>query len=69
MDFRINSAMAYETSVIKPFVMQLLLGISNESAHKTVAHEIIKKLESIPVIDSKYVPDESVFREFIGERK
>ena len=69
VDFRINSAMAYETSVIKPFVMPLLLEISNESAHKTVAHEIIKKLESIPVIDSKYVPDESVFREFIGERK
>ncbi len=69
VDFRINSAMAYEVSVIKPFVMPLLLGISNESEHKKEANDIIKKLENIPEIDSGYVPDESVFREFIGERK
>ncbi|MBE6679186.1 MAG: hypothetical protein E7598_01540 [Ruminococcaceae bacterium] len=69
VDFKINSTMGYEISVIKPFVLPLLLGISNESEHKKTANDIIKKLENIPVIDSRHVPDESVFREFIGERK
>lgn len=69
VDFRINSAMAYEAAVIKPFVLPLLLGISNDSGHKNAANDIVKKLENVPVINSKYVPDESVFREFIGERK
>lgn len=69
IDFSINSTMAYEASVIKPFVMPLLFGISTDSKYKKDANDIIAKLENIPMIDSKFVPDESVFREFIGERK
>ncbi len=69
VDYRINSVMAYEVSVIKPFVLPLLSGIANDSKYKSEADSLIKKLENIPVIDAKYVPDNSVFREFIGERK
>ncbi|MBQ4151168.1 MAG: hypothetical protein IJC81_05135 [Clostridia bacterium] len=69
VDFRINSTMAYEISVIKPFVLPLLLDIADNSPYKSYANDIVKKLESIPIIDEKYVPSGSVFREFIGERK
>ncbi len=68
VDFRINSTMAYEVAVIKPFVLPLLLGIAKDSDFKNAANVIIKKLESIPEFSSEFIPDESVFREFIGER-
>ena len=68
VDFFINSLMAYEVCVIKPFVMPLLDTIASDSAYFGEAQTLVKKLENIPVIDSKYVPDGSVFREFIGER-
>lgn len=64
---RIDSSMPYEVSVIKPFALPLLYGIKKDSAHFEKANELIKQLESVPVIDAKYVPHESVFREFIGE--
>lgn len=69
VDYSINSTMAYEAAVIKPYIMPHLLGIAFDSEFKSVANDLVKKLESIPELDSKYVPDESVFREFIGERK
>lgn len=63
---RINSLMAYELSVIKPFALPLLLSVPENSRYRKDAETIAKRLENIPVIDAKYVPDGSVFREFIG---
>ena len=68
IDFSINSQMGYEPCVIKPFVLPLLNSISPESAYRAEAERLIKKFENIPIIDSAFVPSESVFREFIGER-
>lgn len=64
----IDSSFEYEVSVIKPFALPLLMSVSVDSAFKEKADKMIKKLENVPVIDEKYVPDGSVFREFIGER-
>ncbi len=68
IDFSINSLMGYEVSVIKPFVLALLESIDKESAHYEKARALAEKLENIPVIDAKYVPEASVFREFIGKK-
>ncbi len=62
----IDSSMPYEVSVIKPFVMPLLLGIEESSPYFETAKGLLDRLENIPVIDEKYVPSGSVFREFIG---
>lgn len=64
----IDSSFEYEVSVIKPFALALLAGVRADSPFKEKAQIIINKLENVPVIDAKYVPDGSVFREFIGER-
>lgn len=68
VDFSINSQMAYEVCVIKPYVLPLLESISKESAHFEKARALIDKFKNIPVIDSKFVPEASVFREFIGKK-
>lgn len=62
----IDSSMPYEVSVIKPFVVPLLSGIAESSPYFEKAKGLLDRLESIPVIDEKYVPSGSVFREFIG---
>ena len=62
----IDSSFEYEVSVIKPFALPLLRSIEDGSAYKKKADEIIEKLENIPELDAKYVPENSVFREFIG---
>ncbi|MBQ4556071.1 MAG: hypothetical protein IJA60_00305 [Clostridia bacterium] len=63
---RIDSSFAYEVSVIKPLVLPLLCGVSDNSKYKPQAEKLIKKLENIPTIDKKFIPAGSVFREFIG---
>ncbi|MBQ6892917.1 MAG: hypothetical protein IJN48_01810 [Clostridia bacterium] len=68
IDFCINSLMEYEISVIKPYVLPLLRSIPFESGHWQEAQTLAKKLENIPVIDSEFVPRDSVFREFIGKK-
>ena len=62
----IDSSMAYEVSVIKPFLVPLLCGIAEDSVYYEKAQKLLERLSGIPVIDEKYLPRESVFREFIG---
>lgn len=64
---RIDSLLPYEVSVIKPFVLALLETLSPESAYRAQADALREKLKDVPVIDAKFVPRDSVFREFIGE--
>ncbi|MBQ6614180.1 MAG: hypothetical protein IIX18_02555 [Clostridia bacterium] len=65
----IDSSMPYEVSVIKPFAIPLLESIREDSEYSEKAQKFLKMLSAVPEIDANYVPDDSVFREFIGERK
>ena len=65
----IDSSMPYEVSVIKPFALPLLKTIKEDSEHFEKAKRLLDMLSAVPEIDADYVPDDSVFREFIGERK
>lgn len=65
---RIDSLLPYEVSVIKPFVTALLDTIPSDSVYRAQAEALREKLKDVPVIDAKFVPDGSVFREFIGEK-
>lgn len=58
----IDSSLAYEASVIKPFAEPLLKSCPDSETAK----RLLKKLENVPSLDAKYVPNGSVFREFIG---
>lgn len=63
---RINSTLAYEVNVIKPYIMPLLDSVPADSIYRPHADAIIQKLAPLEVIDYKYVPDKSVYKEFLG---
>ena len=63
---RLDSLLAYEVQVIKPFVLDVLRTLPAGSVFAPRAAEIEEKLASIEPIPARLVPAESVFREFIG---
>ncbi|MBQ4120599.1 MAG: hypothetical protein IJD35_01155 [Clostridia bacterium] len=69
VDFRIDSTMAYEPFVIRDYVMHCLSLVPEDDPHREQAVNLMKEYEHIPSIPSKYVPDHSIFREFIGGKE
>lgn len=67
-DITLNSFLPYELFVIKSYAIPLLRAVPAESEYAAEAEQIISRLEKLDDISSDYVPDESVFREFIGPR-
>lgn len=67
IDCRISSGMDYELSVIKPFATALLASVPSDSPFAAEAAALAARLAPIPAIDASFVPQGSVFREFIGE--
>lgn len=68
VDFRIDSTMAYEPFVIRDYLMHYLSLVPQDNRYKEQAVNLIKEYEKIPSISAKYVPDHSIFREFIGQK-
>ncbi len=64
--FRIDSLMPYEIQVIKPYVLSVLSELGAESEYRAEAEQILHKLSTIESISQRFVPADSVFREFIG---
>ena len=64
--FSINSFLAYELNVIKPFLLDLLPFDRTNPEEKKLFDYLQEKFKKIPVIDRGFVPTDSVFREFIG---
>ncbi len=63
---RIDSALAYEVQVIKPFVLEVLDTLPPDSRFAADAAALRAKLAPIAPIPADLVPKNSVFREFIG---
>ena len=63
---RIDSALAYEVQVIKPFVLEVLDTLPPDSRFAVDAAALRAKLAPIAPIPADLVPKNSVFREFIG---
>ena len=59
-----DTALAYEFSVLKPYVVPLLEELRGQFPE---ADSILAAYERIEPLDSKYVPENSLIREFIGE--
>ncbi len=65
-DFFINTLMLYEINVIKPYILDKKMydfSVKNETELYKFFEE---KFKNVPVIPSSLVPENSVFREFIG---
>lgn len=65
-DYIINSFLAYELCVIKPYLLNIISYDMNRSREKLLYETIMEEFQNIPMIPSRFVPEDSVFREFIG---
>lgn len=66
-DAMINSSLAYELAVVKPYIYPILTAISPENEHYTTARRLVKFLNYIRSADiADEVPLNSILREFIG---
>lgn len=65
-DVMFNSSMLYELAVLKQFVEPLLFGVDKKSPEYAEAKRLLKFFDYFVGIDTKYVPTNSILREFIG---
>ncbi len=66
-DYIINSFLPYELGVIKPYVLSRLSYDMTNHHERDLYESLKQKFETIVEIPSRFVPEDSVFREFIGK--
>lgn len=64
-DYSVDSAMAYEVGVLKPFLTEILGTIEPDSEYFEKSKQILASLENIDVIDASLIRDEYLYREFV----
>lgn len=65
-DIQINSLLPYEIFLIKSYLIPILDEVHPESEYRKTADEMIKKIEAFDDISYAYVPENSVYKEFLG---
>lgn len=65
-DVIFDTSLAYEIGVLKPYVEMELIKINMDSPHYTEARKLLRLLSYFTPIPDKYVPDESILKEFVG---
>jgi uridine kinase len=65
-DYVFNSLQAYELCVLKKYALPLLKQISIDSDYFPVAERLIRSLKYFVDMDDKWIPNNSIIREFIG---
>ncbi len=65
-DVMFNSALVYELAVLKPYVEPLLFKIDKEQPEYIEAKKIIKFMNNFLCLNDKFIPPNSIIREFIG---
>lgn len=66
VDFVYNSILNYEFCVMKKYALPLLNSVKETSKEYNLAKTLIKYLKYFVDVDDKYVPENSLLREFIG---
>lgn len=67
-DISVDSTLAYEPCVIKEPLLRILNKVKEDYPLYPVVRAVADKLETIPSLPSDFVPEKSVFREFIGSK-
>ena len=65
-NFVFNSALTYELCVMKKYALPALREVHSDSPHFVTANRLIKFLKYFADMDDKWVPCNSLLREFIG---
>ena len=66
VDYTYNSELAYELGVMKKYAVPLLEAIDSEDEYFVDANRLLKYIKYFVDIDEKFVPCNSLLREFIG---
>jgi len=66
-DVMFNSALAYELTALKPLVEPLLRQVPYGTREYIEAKRLFKFLQWFLPIDQRFIPDNSILREFIGD--
>ena len=66
VDYTFNSELAYELGVMKKYAVPLLEAIDSEDEYFIDANRLLKYIKYFVDIDEKFVPCNSLLREFIG---
>ena len=61
-----NSALVYELAVLRRKAEPLLLQVEPDNAHYNEARRLLSILSWVSPMEDRYVPDNSLLREFIG---
>ena len=64
-DYSVNSAMAYELGVLKPFICDILALIEKDSEYFEKSKQILETFENVEIIDASLIRDEYLYREFV----
>ncbi len=67
-DMIFNTTHAYEPCVFKNIATELLCGVDKESKNYENAQMLISALSRFPAIDESFVPEDSLLREFLGNK-
>lgn len=65
-DVMFNSSLAYEISVLKPYVEPLLFSIGEDEPEYYEAKRLLKFLDYFLACQPEYIPINSILREFVG---
>lgn len=66
-DYVFNTELTYELCVMKKYALSALSVINRDNEYYVQANRILKFLKYVKDIDEKYVPCNSLLREFIGD--
>ncbi len=66
-DFVFNSELSYELCVLKKHALPLLEAVKPDSPHYIQANRLVKFLKYFKDISDKWIPCNSIIREFIGD--
>ncbi len=67
-DYTVNSTHIYEPCVFRTMAIPLLREIPEDNIYFRKARDIESKLMRFEAVDASYVPDNSLLREFIGQK-
>ncbi len=67
VDWKIDSTLAYEPAVIKKLFVSYLSLLPEDSPYYQKAQSLMEEYRHIPSLSSRFIPADSIFREFIGQ--
>ena len=67
VDYKIDSSLDYEGSVFHHYILPMIESLKDNRVYSGKVKQIVDLLEAFDDIDYRYIPEDSLLREFIGK--